>query len=97
MSFTKVIKASKPQQSISSFVACCHEKGFQPQTATNSVASELTQSQFQNNNNSRLKKSRFWKNDTPATFIHRFLLQNISSLNSLSNREKHDYSEFECE
>jgi len=24
MSFTKVIKASKPQQSISSFVACCH-------------------------------------------------------------------------
>ena len=94
MSFTKAIKASKPQKSISSFVACCHEKDFQPQTATNTITNELSQGSFSNKNNLSLKKSKFWQNDNPAGLIHRFLLQNISSLNSLSNVTKHDYSEF---
>lgn len=46
MSFTKLIKASKHQQSISSFVVCCQEKSSQPQNKTNSVISELGQGYF---------------------------------------------------
>ena len=83
MSFTKLIKASKPQQSISSFVACCQEKTFEPQNKTNSVTSELGQN-FSENKKSNLKQQSFWQNDTPSKIIYRFLLQNIFSLNSLS-------------
>lgn len=96
MSFTRVIKASKPQQSISPFVACCQEKTFQPQNKTNSVTNELGHN-FSDNKKSNLKQQSFWQNDNPSKIIHRFLLQNIFSLNSLSESRNHDYSEFEGE
>ncbi len=92
MSFTKVIKASKPQQSISSFVAICQEKDFQPQSTTNSLTNDWSKGGFSNFKNLDNIKQNFLQNDTPGTFIHRFLLQNISSLNSLSNSDNHDYS-----
>ncbi len=94
MSFTKVIKASKPQQSISSLVACCQEKSYQPQNSTNSLTNDWGQGGFSNSKKLKNITQSFWQNDTPGTFIHHFLLQNISSLNNLSDSQKHDYSKF---
>lgn len=60
MSFNKVIKASKPQQSISSFVACCQEKSFQSQSKANSLSNELGKGNFSDEKNVSLKKQSFW-------------------------------------
>lgn len=84
MSFTKVVKASKPQQSISSFVVCCQEKAFQLQNKTNVALSERGQGNFSDNKELNLKKQSFWQKNNPSKLIHKFLLQKIFSLNSLS-------------
>ena len=97
MSFTKVIKAPNAQQYIGSFVACCQESYYQPQNPASSHPNELGPNSFERQNKLDLKRSMFWQNDIPSTFVYRFLLQNISSLNSLSDKQKHDYSEFESE
>ena len=39
-----------------------------------------------------LKMDMFRRFDSPSNYIYNYLLQNISSLNSISNEGKHDYS-----
>ena len=74
MSFTKVIKAPNAQQYIGSFFACCQENYFQPPNSAGSHSNDLSQNNFEKKSNSLFKKSIFWQNDIPSTFVYRYLL-----------------------